>query len=139
MLAYESHSRHNDMLQRLQMLNSKTDNLNGLREFDGNHLELLLKRRRERLQCDGKVVAEEVEIIKKGRRHRDIDVYDPRVSRESNWYSACVGPRSELCMNPLKKRRRFRMPMKQQKFRRKNSINNRRISWSVERQDRSEV
>jgi hypothetical protein len=115
MLAYGSNSRYSFMLQRFQILNSKTDNLYGLRGFDGIHLELLLKRRRDRLHCEGIVVAEVVEIAKKVKRSRDSDGYDPRVSREFNFYRAHVGQRSELCMNPLKKggkkfRRRFRMP-----------------------------
>lgn len=90
------------MLQHLQILNSKSSNLNGLMGFDGNHLGLLLKRRRERLQLEDKVVAEQVKEVKKV-YSRDGDGYDTRVSRESNWYYAYVGPRSKLCMNPLKK------------------------------------
>lgn len=118
MLAYGSTSRHSIVLQRLRILNSKPSNFHGLRGFDGNHLELLLKRRRERLECEDKVsTLDEAVQVKKVKKSRDSDGYDPKVSRESNWYNAYVGPRSELCMNPLKKRgkkfrRRFRMPMK---------------------------
>ena len=54
--------------------------------------------------------------VKKAKLIRDSDGNDPRISRESAWYHACVGERSEQCMSPLKKRgkkfrRRFRMPM----------------------------
>ena len=51
--------------------------------FDRNHLGLLLKRRRERLQLEDKVVAEQVQEVKKV-DSRDSDGCDTRVSRESN-------------------------------------------------------
>ena len=72
MLAYGSNSRHSVMLQRLQILSSKSTSLNGLMGFGGNQLGLLLKRRRERFEFEDKVVTEEVQEVKKVKKKDEI-------------------------------------------------------------------
>lgn len=102
------------MQRRIQLLNSKSFEL---RRSEGNFIDLLLKRRADRIASENDLAEVEEKLpVKKAKLTRDSDGYDPRTSRESAWYHAYVGERSGQCMNPLKKRgkkfrRRFRMPM----------------------------